>query len=251
VVEKAARANPDAKGILLVHLETSTSILNPVEEIGRVAHKYGMLLMVDAVASLGGTPFNMDRWNVDMCASASQKCLATPPGLSPIAVNETAWKKIYGNSLKTRDRGFYLNLRVWKKFAVEWADWHPFPVTMATSLVLGLKASLETLLEEGVDNRSRRLAKLGMRLRAGMREIGFEPYTPDEIMAPMLTAAYGPKGVPTSHIVKFVADQYDIRIAGGLGDALVDKVIRIGHMSPVITDKHVDMTLAALEAFHE
>jgi alanine-glyoxylate transaminase/serine-glyoxylate transaminase/serine-pyruvate transaminase len=244
--EDALRRHPDAKLAAVVHLETSTTIVNPVEEIGAVTHRYGVPLMVDAVSSLGGLPVQMDDWHIDLCASASQKCLGAPPGLSPVAVSPRGWELIDRNPNK--GHGWYTNLRTWRQYAVEWADWHPFPISLAVNNVMALKASLESLLREGVENRMQRYQRLALQLRAGLRAIGYQPYTSDEQMAPVLTAAFGPAGVPTSRIVTYMAEHQRIKIAGGLG-ALKDKIIRIGHMSPAVSETEIDAVTTGLAEF--
>lgn len=247
IIEDALRQNPDAVGLLIVHLETSTTIINPVQEIGRLVRERGALFVVDAVSSLGGIPLKMDEWNIDACVSASQKCLGAPPGLSPVAVGERAWEKIRQNPMK--NHGWYLNLQVWKQYADEWGDWHPFPITMATNNVLALRKSVKNLLREGVEQRMLGYRYLALNLRNGLRHIGYEPFTPDEWMAPTLTAAYVPEGVIAGSVVKYMSDQYHIKIAGGLGSALKDRIIRIGHMSPLVDEKHIDKVVQALKNF--
>ena len=75
------------------------------------------------------------------------------------------------------------------------------------------------------------------------------PFTPDESLAPVLTAAYAPEGIPSGKIVSYLADTHHIKISGGLGDELKEKLIRIGHMSPVVTEADIDEVLAALAQF--
>jgi alanine-glyoxylate transaminase/serine-glyoxylate transaminase/serine-pyruvate transaminase len=88
-----------------------------------------------------------------------------------------------------------------------------------------------------------------MRLRKGLRQIGMQPYTPDELMAPVLTAAFGPPGVATGEIVDYMAEVHHTKIAGGLGDQLKDKVFRIGHMSPTVGEADIDQIVEQLAAF--
>jgi alanine-glyoxylate transaminase/serine-glyoxylate transaminase/serine-pyruvate transaminase len=244
--ETAIQANPDAKGVCVVHLETSTTIINPVEEIGKVVRKYGLSYMVDAVSSIGGIPMRMDAWDIDFCVTASQKCLGAPPGLAPVAVGRHGWEFI--DRYPANGHGWYTNLRTWRKYAIEWGDWHPFPISMATNNVLALKTSLDSLLREGVEYRMERYKRLAIRLRNGLRQIGMPPYTPDEMMAPVLTAAYGPEGVPTSEIVTYLAEKHLIKIAGGLG-ALKNKIIRVGHMAPTVSEEDIDRVLDGLSQF--
>ncbi len=243
----ALRRHADIRAVAAVHVETSTTIVNPVAEIGQVVRRHGLPFFVDAVSSLGGMPMQMDEWGIDLCASASQKCLGAPPGLAPVAIGPRGWEAI--DRVPSKGHGWYLNLRIWRQYAQDWADWHPFPITMATSNVLALQAGLESLLREGVETRLARYRRLALRLRQGLRRIGMPPYTPDDLLAPMLTAAYGPPGVPTSHIVQYMADVHHIKIAGGLGEGLKDKIFRIGHMAPALTEADVDQVVEALAGF--
>lgn len=244
---KAFEDHPQARLVAVVHLETSTTVVNPVQEIGALAARYGCVLMVDAVSSLGGIPVRMDEWGIGLCASASQKCLGAPPGLATLAVSPSAWELI--DRSENNGHGWYLNLRVWRQYATEWAGWHPFPITMATNNVLALRAGLQGLLAEGIDRRMERYRALALRLRQGLRRIGMEPYTPDSLMAPVLTAAYGPPGVPTGEIVAFMAEVHHTKIAGGLGDQLKDRIFRIGHMSPTVSESDIDQLLDQLAGF--
>jgi alanine-glyoxylate transaminase/serine-glyoxylate transaminase/serine-pyruvate transaminase len=244
--DAALRAHPDAKAVALVHLETSTTIVNPVEEIAPICRKHGAFCIVDAVSSLGGLPFHMDEWGVDLCASATQKCLGAPPGLSPVAVSPRAWEII--DREPNKGHGWYLDLRVWRDYADKWGDWHPFPITMATNNVMALQTSLKALLAEGIETRMARYRRLALRLREGLREVGMPPFTPDEMLAPVLTAACMPEGVSSGEVVQFMADQRHIKISGGLG-ALKEKIIRIGHMSPTVSEADIDEVLEGLRAF--
>ncbi len=244
---KAFEDHPQARMAAVVHLETSTTIVNPVQEIGALAATYGRVLMVDAVSSLGGLPIHMDQWGIGLCVSASQKCLGAPPGLSTIAVSGKAWSLI--DRIENKGHGWYLNLRVWRQYATDWAAWHPFPITMATNNVRALNVGLQGLLAEGLETRMKRYQGLALRLRRGLREIGMPPFTPDELMAPVLTAALGPPGVPTGDVVSYMAEVHHTKIAGGLGDSLKDKIFRIGHMSPTVSETDIDQVLAQLAAF--
>ncbi|MBN1535479.1 MAG: alanine--glyoxylate aminotransferase family protein [Anaerolineales bacterium] len=244
--EKVIQKNQDAIGVCVVHLETSTTIINPIEEIGKIVRKQGMCYVVDAVSSLGGIPLKIDDWNIDLCASASQKCLGAPPGLAPVAVGERGWEFIDRN--KSKGHGWYTNLNIWRKFSKEWADWHPFPITMATNNVLALKTSLDSVLQEGVELRMERYRQLAIRLRNGLRGLGLNLYTPDELMSPVLTASYSYPGIPASEVITYLEEKHHIKIAGGLG-SLKNKIIRISHMAPTTSEEDIDRVLSALNQF--
>ncbi len=242
----AFRSHPDAKAVIVVHLETSTTVVNPVEEISQVAHQNGAVMIVDAVSSLGGVPLEMDAWGIDLCASASQKCLGAPPGVAPVAVSPRGWEFIDRNPNKAH--GWYSDLRIWRWYVQEWGDWHPSPVTMPVNNIVALRESLDQLLAEGIPQRLERYRRLALRLRAGLRSVGMSPFTPDDRMAPVLTAAYAPEGIPSGQIVSYLEKECHIKISGGLG-ALKERLFRIGHMSPVLTGTDIDEVIDALRAF--
>jgi len=244
--QQALHDHPDAKAFLVVHLETSTTIINPIEEIAKIARDNDLLMIVDAVSSIGGIPFEFDRWGLDLVATSINKCLGAPPGLSPLAISQRAWDAIDKNPGKKH--GWYSDLRTWRKYATEWADWHPTPVTMPVNNITALNVALKQLMEEGIENRYLRYDKLARKLRSGLTEIGMPPMTTDELLNPVLTAAYGPVGVQTSQIVKFLAKEHKIIISGGLGD-LKEKTFRIGHMSPVVSEQDIEQVLNALGQF--
>ena len=245
--DDAFRRHPDIFAVAVVHLETSTTIINPIAEIGQITHRFGVPYIVDAVSTLGGVPIEMDAWSIDLCASASQKCLGAPPGLAPVAVSSRGWEIMERN--KNIGHGWYLNLGVWRQYAHDWGDWHPFPVTMATNNLCALNVALHNLSGEGIACRMKRFRELALRLRVGLRRIGMQPFTPDEKLAPVLTGAYGPQGVPTSRIIDYMAEVHHIKIAGGLGPQLKDKIFRIGHMAPGLSTDDIDEVIDALAGY--
>jgi alanine-glyoxylate transaminase/serine-glyoxylate transaminase/serine-pyruvate transaminase len=119
---------------------------------------------------------------------------------------------------------------------------------MPVSIANGLLVSLEQLLTEGIETRMRRYRQLALHLRSGLREAGMQPFTPDEILNPVLTAAFPPNGVNSGKVVEFLLEKHHIQISGGLGE-LKPKIFRIGHMSPVISDADMDELVTALKNF--
>lgn len=245
--EEQIRIHPEIKAVAMVHLETSTTVVNPIQQVGEVCKRHNLLFIVDAVSSLGGLPFEMDAWGIDLAASATQKCLGAPPGLAPVAISPLAWEFIDRNPSK--GHGWYGDLRIWRKFSVDWGDWHPYPVTMATNNLNALRVSLEQLLAEGIANRLERYRGLAIQLRNGLRRIGYEPFTPDDSLAPVLTAGLMPHGYMARQVVKYMEDVHRIKISPGLSDELRDKIIRIGHMSPTVNACDIDEVIKALEQY--
>ena len=173
--------------------------------------------------------------------------LGAPPGLAPVAISPRAWECINRNPNK--GHGWYGDLRVWKKFSIDWGDWHPYPVTMATNNLAALHVSLQQLLAEGIEKRLIRYTELAYRLRKGLRKIGYEPYTSDDRMAPVLTAGLVPEGYCARKIVKHMEEVHRIKISPGLSDTLKDKIIRVGHMSPTVSAADIDDVLTGLASY--
>jgi len=244
--EKAYRQHPEARGAAVVHLETSTTVLNPVDTIGPVIRDHNGLFFVDAVSSLGSLEFRMDDWCIDLCASATQKCLGAPPGLAPTAVNQRSWEAI--DARPNKGHGWYGDLGVWRWYAKNWGDWHPTPVTMPTNNVYALRVGLQHLMEEGITSRIERYRQLAMHLRNGLRKLGWQPFTSDEDMSAVLTAALCPPGIESGPVVAYLAEKYHIKISGGLG-VLKPRMIRVGTMSPITTLEDIDQLLAALASY--
>jgi len=239
-VEKTLRdGNFDT--VACVHCETSTGVLNPIQELAAICRSHGVLFMVDAVSSLAVEALEMDTWGIDICVSASQKGLEAPPGLGVIAVGKRAWDRI--NQVK--GLGWYLNLRVWKEYAEKWGDWHPHPVTQAVNNIKALRLGMERILQEGLDKRFERHHKVTQELRRGLREIGFTPYVADDVASNGVTSVLGPEG-KVEELLTYVRNQERILLAGSLG-ALKGKVFRIGHMGPGASAEAVNSVLSALK----
>ena len=242
--QEALAQHPDAALVAVVHLETSTGVLNPVRPIARAAQAAGVPVMMDAVSSLAGTELPVDEWGIDVCTSASQKCLGAPPGLAVVAVSPKGWDRM----VRPGGRGWYLNLPLWDRYAIEWGDWHPFPVTMPTSVVLALREGLRAIVAEGLEARLANYTRLATRLRTGLRELGLPPVMDDADSAPVLTAAWVPEGITSTQIVEYLIRECGIQITRGFGE-LRDRVVRIGHMGSEVDEKLIDALLTGLWNF--
>ena len=243
VVRRLRESGKTYDAVGLVHHETSTGVLNPIEPIAAAAREHGALSIIDAVASMGGTDLPVDAWGVDLCVSVANKCLGAPPGISAISVSEDAWKAIDAND---RTRGWYLDLRTWRKYREEWAAWHPFPTTVASNVIHAINISLEQILEEGLEVRLRRTAEAAGAVRGGLRRLGFEMFGADEAASPVTTAVNAHPQLPVSDLQRYLRDEHRIYISGGL-DTLAEKIFRIGHMGTSIERREVDLLLQATE----
>jgi alanine-glyoxylate transaminase/serine-glyoxylate transaminase/serine-pyruvate transaminase len=238
--------DPSIVGVALVHLETSTAVLNPVDEIAQLARSRDKITIVDAVSSLAGTPMQMDDWGIDLCVSGVQKGLGAAPGLGLVAVSPRAWDRIENRSDPVRS--WYLDLRRWQWYIDNWGHWHPSPITMPTALIKGLRVALQSLFAEGLEARLQRYEGLARRLRDGLAALDMALVVPEAQMTPVLTAAFCPPGVLSGDIVRYVEAEHHIKITAGFGD-YKDRVIRIGHMGGAISEDDIDSLLAALKQF--
>lgn len=241
-LEKVLQADETIETVLVVHCETSIGILNPIKEIGEICDEHGALLIVDAVSSLGGDELNMDAWNIDICVSASQKGLETPPGVSLVAVSQRIWDLLG----KVTSPGWYLNLRTWKEYSIKWSDWHPFPVTLPVNNILALRKSIEKILEEGLEDRFQRHKKMTSFLRQGLTNLGFELFIEDSFRSNTVTSAKVDSRLSANKLLKSLKDKHNIQISGSLGE-LKGKVVRIGHMGPSASLDAIIPLLFAIE----
>ena len=225
-----------------VHHETSTGVINPVEPICRAARETGALTAIDAISSLAGTELAVDDWGVDFCVSVANKGLAAPPGLAAISVSEQAWKAIDDNPDR---RGWYLDLRTWRRYDSEWTDWHPYPTTVPTGVLAAVDTSLRMILAEGLDVRIVQTRDAALRVREGLRQLGFRMFVGDEFASPITTAVYPHADLPVEEMIVALREQHGIYISGGLGP-LAGKIFRIGHMGRSIVKEETDLLLATI-----
>jgi alanine-glyoxylate transaminase / serine-glyoxylate transaminase / serine-pyruvate transaminase len=244
-IAQALDAHPEAAGVAVVHVETSTGILNPVREIAAlVRDRENCLMMIDAVTGLAGTDLAVDAWNIDLCASASQKALGAPPGLALVSVSEKAWAKMAARP--DQPHSWYLDLRRWQWHAENWADWHPFPVTMPTPAVLALREALRSLMREGLSNRQTRYRQMAQQLRNGLASMQINLFAPSEFMSSIITAAYSPTPFTSTAIKDHLLTHQNIQIASGFGP-YKEHVFRVGHMGGAINCGDIERLLSGLQ----
>lgn len=242
-VKNILEENPDIKVVTIVHNETSTGVANPIKEIGEIVKEYNALYIVDTVSSLGGDYIDVDKFNIDICVTGSQKCLAAPPGISAISVSEKAWEVI--NS--TKSKSFYLDIKAYKK---RYESKKETPYTPSVSLTYALSKALDRVLEEGLENRVKRHKRLAKATIAGLEAMGIELFAKEWARSITVTSAKYPEGIVDSEFRGILSNKYNISIAGGQGQ-VSGKIFRVGHMGEA-KEYHVLGTLAAIEmAFNE
>jgi alanine-glyoxylate transaminase/serine-glyoxylate transaminase/serine-pyruvate transaminase len=168
MLKDAIETHPTAKALGIVHAETSTGALQPLEGLGELLHEAGMLFIVDAVTSLGGHPLKVDEWGIDGIYSGTQKCLSCPPGLSPVSFSPGALEAIEKRNTKVQSWYFDTSmLKDYYKGSGKRAYHHTAPVNM----IYALHEALTIVLEEGLDARFARHARLHRRLPAGLESM--------------------------------------------------------------------------------
>src|SRR6266496_4987562 len=241
VLEQAFKDNPGAKVFATAIAETSTGLLQPLEDLERVTHAHGALFVVDAVCGLGGVPMNVDKMKIDACYAGSQKSLGALPGLAPVTLNERAVQVI--KNRKRPVQSYYLDLEYLNRY---WNGDHTYHHTSCSNLVYGMREALRLILEEGLDTRWARHQLHGEDFREGIRGLGLEMLTQPDYELPVLTAVSLHQGIDELAIRKALLDEYSIEVGGGFG-ALKGRLIRIGLMGYNSSRKNVDTVLAALE----
>ena len=221
--------------VLLVHGETSTGQLQPLDEIGALCRGYEALLVADAVPSLGGVDLPTDSWQVDVCVSGLQKCLGGPSGMAPITYNERAEAKM--KARREPPSSNYLDLL---QLAEYWSAPRWNHHTAPTSLVYALREALRIIHEEGLEARFARHQAVSAALCAGLTEMGLELFGQRETALPTITAVKVPEGVDDQGTRGLLLEDFGIEIGASFGP-LQGKVWRIGTMGhnarigPVLT----------------
>ena len=240
VAEALATCKP--KLVAIVHAETSTGVLQPLEEISDLAHDAGALFVVDAVTSYTGTELRVDDWCIDAIYSGTQKCLSAPPGLSPISLSNGAVEVL--NNRKHKVQSWFLDLTLVKDYwsGAKRAYHHTAPV----SAMYALREAYRLVLEEGLENRWARHQQNHELLKDGLQSMGIEFLVDEPYRLPMLNAVKVPEGVDDAAVRSILLNDYNIEIGAGLGQ-FAGNVWRLGLMGESSNPNHVNTLLSALK----
>ncbi|MEX1231157.1 MAG: alanine--glyoxylate aminotransferase family protein, partial [Planctomycetaceae bacterium] len=233
------KSRPEVVGI--VHAETSTGAWQPIEEISKIVHAHGALLLVDCVTSLAGVPVLIDDWEIDAAYSGTQKCLSCPPGLSPVTFSPRALDVI--DRRKTKVSSWYLDMNLVKNY---WGSDRTYHHTAPINMNYALHEALRLTLVEGLTARHDRHRRNHLALKAGLKAMGLDYSVKEPYQLPMLNAVTIPAGVDDAAVRKQLLNQFGIEIGGGLGP-LKGKTWRIGLMGEASSERNVLLFLAALE----
>ena len=240
-LEDELKKHSKVKAVSVVHGETSTGVLSPLPEIAKLVHSYDSLLIVDAVTSLGGELVDMDAWALDVCHSCTQKCIGAPPGLAPISLGPRAVQAMQDR--KSPVQSFYLNLSTLQTY---WGDRHQYHHTAPISMIYALREALRMAMEEGLDNRLQRHARVAAGLRAGVTALGLGLFADQSYRLNPLTTVVVPEGVDQVKVRGRLLKEYNIEIAGGLGE-IANRVWRIGVMGGSAEESNILSLLSAME----
>ena len=208
-----------------VHAETSTGALQPdVAELTSIAHDHDAYVVADTVTSLGGVELRVDDWDIDVAYSGGQKCLSTPPGASPLTLNDRAMDKILSREEPTRS--WYLDLSLLEGY---WGEDRSYHHTAPITNVYAIREGLRLVAEEGIEDRWERHRRMAGVIKAAVEAMGMELNPEDDYWLPSLNAIRVPDGVTDGEVIDYLLTEYDIEIAGGLGDLSGD-IFRVGCM---------------------
>lgn len=234
-IEKALKANPDAKAVYTQATETSTGMRFPTKEIAAIVKNYPAIMVVDGITGVGVFDLPMDAWHIDILISGSQKALMLPPGLAFAGVSDKAWEM----NRTSKCPKFYFN---WAKELANLQK-NQTNFTPAISLISGLNASLKMLKEEGLENVYRRNELLAKATREGAKALGLQVFGKNP--SPAVTAICAPEGIDGQEIYKILWKKYNVTGAGGQGQ-LKGKAFRIATLG--YAEKYDVVTaIAALE----
>ncbi|XP_060097957.1 alanine--glyoxylate aminotransferase [Heteronotia binoei] len=229
----------------ITHGESSTGVVQPLDGLGELCHRHNCLLLVDAVASLGGTPVFMDRQGIDILYSGSQKVLNAPPGASPISFSTRARKKIHNR--KTKPTSFYLDMEELSKYWGCDDSLIRYHHTAPINTFFGLREGLAILAEQGLENFWKHHKETSLYLCEGLKKLGLQLFVKEpEARLPTITTISVPKGYDWKEITEYIMKNHRIEVSGGLGPS-AGKVFRIGLMGYNCTKFNVDRVLHALE----
>ncbi len=237
--------------------DTSTTMLQPLQGLGELCHRYGALLQVDATASCGGTPLPVDAWQIDAVTAGLQKCLAGPSGVSPITLSQELAHTIYQRrhiedglrpanyvpGLGARIASNYMDLAMVMDY---WSDAGLNHHTEATTMLYGARECARIFVQEGLPQVYARHAAASRAVVAGVQGMNLRLYGDQANKMPNVTGVLVPDGVNGDKLRAALLNDFNIEIGTSFGP-LAGKVWRIGAMGYNARSDCVLQTLAALD----
>ena len=238
-LSKFLENNNDFKYATVVHCDTPTGVLNPVDKICPLLKSYGILTVVDSVSAMVGEEFKVDKWQIDIALGGSQKAFSAEPGLTMFSISEDARKAM--ENRKTPIVGFYCNLNIWKNYYKD--KW--FPYTMPTSDIISLRVAIDNILEEGKEKVIERHRKIGEATRKSVKEYGLDLFLKNGY-SNTVTAVEIPEEIGALNLRNHLNKEYNVLMSTSL-DRYEDKLLRIGHMGENANIKDITYVLNAID----
>ena len=246
------------KAVACIHGETSTSMMQPLEELGKICERYGALLIVDCVATLGGAEVKADEWKLSACVAGTQKCVSAPSGSALITYNKQiedivkARKRVEKGIRTTSDisgslpqiPSNYLDLGQLEDY---WSPRRLNHHTEATSMQYAVHEALRCIVEETLESRFARHKLNDEALQAGLNAMGLTIFGDVAHKMPVVTAINIPEGTDGKAIRGMLLNDFGIEIATSFGP-LDGKILRIGNMGYSSQKRNILILLGALEA---
>lgn len=236
-IREVLEKEKNVKALAVVYNETSTGVtVRDLPEIGEIAKENDLLFIVDAVSILGGDELPVDKWGVDICVTASQKCIACPPGLALFSVSSKAWETIE----KTR-RPFYFDMVKMREFS----ERKETPFTPAVPLFFALDEALRIIREEGLEERFKRHKLCAQAFYDAVEALGLPVFPDREFRSNTVIAFKKSANINVGQVRRIMNEKYDVTVSGGAGK-LRENMFRIGCMG-VISETETLLTINALE----
>tara|TARA_Y100000813_G_C24123152_1_gene333749 strand:+ start:37 stop:1173 length:1137 start_codon:yes stop_codon:yes gene_type:complete len=236
--KKALEADKEKeiKAVILTHSETSTGVINDLKTISSYIRNHKKALsIIDCVTSIGACNVPVDKWELDIVASGSQKGYMIPPGLSFISMSDKAWEA----SEKADLPKFYLNLKSYKKSLASNSN----PFTPAVNLIFALDESLKMMREEGLEKIFERHNRHKLAMSEAVKALKLKLFADEEYLSPSITAIKTEE-IDAEKFRKKIKDKFDILLAGGQ-DHLKGKIFRVGHLG-YVSDRDIITVIAAI-----
>jgi aspartate aminotransferase-like enzyme len=228
-----------AVAVLVTHNETSTGVTNDIAAISKALRAVNpeVILIVDAISSLGCLPFATDAWQVDVATTASQKGFMIPPGLAFVTMSPRAWAAYERSNM----RKYYMDLGKCRRYA----EIGQTPFTPAVSLYYGLDLALDMMYQEGLEQTNARHHAVADYTRNKARALGLKLLADGPQASDSVTSVVVPEGIDAKQLLAILNKDYDTVLAAGQGK-LAGKIFRIGHMG-IVDTADIDAAFAALE----
>jgi len=244
--------------VAVSHGDTSTTMAQPLSDLGKLCRNHDAILYIDATATLGGMDLQTDAWHLDVVSAGLQKCLGGPPGSAPLTFNERAEKRIVRR--KHTEQGLkapgqkdgpgpviqsnYFDLAMIMDY---WSDKALNHHTEATSMLYAARECARVLLQEGLSAAFARHERVSRALVAGLQAMGLKLFGDLEHKMPNVTGVHIPQGVDGEKVRRALLEQFNIEIGTSFGP-LHGRIWRIGTMGYNAREDTVRATLDALEA---